>query len=312
MRTLLRLLQLLLIVFFVFGAPTVTILAFYIGLGDLFTGDGAVYGISDAVKILFRNIFSIYVDPNKLSTSERTVLFSFGNAIIFLVSLVAVIYSSVSVFSKLQSLYELVPYDKYKLRYDFILRNLAWLKQIKKCNGYYEKFRASAYKNLSVKKMVHYYRDAERLLIISGDYSWLFDNEWSVQVRAHVISKIPTNVKLLSYKNPYEVADTWSKFPEAKNEKKLFESIAFCVDCSEHKASIVETSTNVSYIHLYKQVRRASRSDSVCVFYGDKEAGELIRFAKSELERLHKNALRNKANLQEKTKISNDPNRFVQ
>lgn len=313
MRSIFRLLRLVVFVFLVVGAPTVTLLAFYIGSGDLFLGDPPTkFTVWDAFEIIVRHFFSLYVDPTKLSANERTVLFSFGNAIILLVSLVAVIFSSLSVYSKLQSLYEIVPYDKYKFKFDFLLRWLRWLRHIKILNGYYESFRANAYKNLSVKTMVHHYKNAEHLIIISGDYSWLFDNAWSDEIRKLVVSRLPDHVMLLSYKSPVEVADTWRQYPEARKLKALFSAICFAVQSEEHKASIVETTTNVSYIHLYKEVRRSVRSDSVCVFYGDKEAGELVRFAKAELERLHSNAARSRANVTDKSEIANNSTLFDQ
>jgi hypothetical protein len=313
MRSIFRFLRLILFLFLVIGAPTVTVLAFYIGSGDLFLGDPPTkYTVLDAFEIIFKHFFNLYIDPTKLSATERTVLFSFGYAIILLVSLVAVIFSSLSVYTKLQALYEIVPYDKYRFQFDFLLRWLRWLRHIKRLNGFYETLRASAYKNLSVKTMVHHYKNAEHLIIISGDYSWLFDNAWSDKIRTLVSSKLPDNVKLLSYKTPEEVSETWKQYPEARKLKTLFLAICFGVDSEEHKASIVETATNASYIHLYKEVRRSIRSDSVCVFYGDKEAGELVRFAKTELLRLHSNAAKRRVNQHDKVAVANNAQLFDQ
>src|SRR5262249_54631538 len=156
------------------------------------------------------------------------------------------------------------------------------------------------YKNLAVKKMVHLYQGADDLLIISGDYTWLFDNDWSATVRAIILRKLPYHVKMVSYKSPDEVTDSWSRDPDTKKCTRLFSAIAFPPTACEHKGKVVKINNSATYIHLYRHVARASRRESVCVFYGDREARALVSFVEDELGRLYEGGLKDVENEKKK------------
>lgn len=268
------------------------------------------YTFFDATYLLFVKLYGVVFAPSTLSRGEHDLLSYYGNAIVLLVSLAAVGFSSVAVISKLAAVGELVPFEKFDLWYGFIIRNLPLVKHAAKAHGIVERWKATAYKNLSVKKMVHYYESGDCLLIMSGYYSWLFDNPWSTRSREIILRKLPHSVRLVSYKTPREVADFWRQFPDMRLARDIFAAMAFAKTSESYNGSIVNTGQTALYIYLYREAHRSSRRSSVCVFHGDREAGTLVRLVADEMRRLHASALLDTEREREKQEILQDPDYF--
>ncbi len=312
MRQAFRVLWFTLFVILIFATLCTVILSFYLANLPLSTTGGHSYTILDGLYLLVIKAVTIFSAPSKLTSDQRALLYAYGNSIIYVLSIAAVFFSTVTVWKQVAAVNELVPFQKYD---SYLGRALGLIPTIiipAKWQLKLEHKREAAYKNLSVKKMIYFYKSAERLLIISGDYSWLFDNAWSEEVRRLICEKIPYGARMISYQSPDEVAKSWSKFPAAKDAKAIFQAISFNRHASAHKASVVSTNSSKIYIHLYQVTGRFSRQDSVCAFFGEREAGALISFVNAELENLHERGLCDSEYQQQKAHICNDGKTFNQ
>jgi hypothetical protein len=250
---------------------------------------------------------TLSLSPNDLTAAEDATLDHFGNALVLLVSLAVIIWSSAEVRGKLEQVGELLPFKKYPSYVANFLGYIPLVNHIPRLHRVINRWRAYAYKSLSVKKMVHHYEHADELIIISGNYSWLFDNGWSLRAGTAILEKLP-RVKLISWRSPQEVAEFWTQHPNMRAYKAIFESMQFTNSKNKYNGSIVREGQACYYIYLYPEAKGHKRS--VCVFNAAREAGALVHLVEDELLRLHASGRRDGQLEEQKHRLLEDPNYF--
>ncbi|HWH60016.1 MAG TPA: hypothetical protein VN682_20475 [Terriglobales bacterium] len=243
---------------------------------------GPHYGLWGGIVFVAAQLLGF--DQTPISASQYLMIERLGNAIILLVSLSAIVFSSLVIRSKLAEVNDMMPYEKFDLWYAFVFRILPFLENWPKIYSKMEAWEERAYKNLSVRQMVRHYKNAERLLIVSGNYSWLFDTSWSAQARARILSMLPENVNLISYKTPAEVANYWKQFPQMDECKEIFAAMTFSDGDHAYNGSVVKLNDVASYIYLHRGGRRSVRQSSVCAFHGIREAQTLVKILEQEFD----------------------------
>jgi hypothetical protein len=311
MRRLWGIVKFLLAALLIAGTVQIFFLAFYLATNDSHVPPGTkTYSLYDAFKLVAVKGYSFLFAPVGISLVERTVLEQYGNALILFISVAAVIFSSIAVVSKLAEVGDLITYEKFGLWYGFLFRRVPFVRHRPKWNLWFESFQQDAYKNLAVKKMVHSYQNADHLIIMSGNYSWLFDTQWSEQALSLVQSKLPNEVCLLSWSTPQEVADHWKANTTLVDKKKIFEAIRFVHLQQPYNGSVVKTGSKAFYIYLYRETNKSELTSSVCLFHGVREAETLVQIVEDELRRLHGEAATDVSLNAEKTRILDSKDYF--
>ncbi len=113
MKAVLRILRVVLAISVVGAICIVVVLSFYIATSQFTSHSGRSYTMWDATLLLLRKSFTIFSQPRTLSSDEHAVLDYYGNSVILLVSLAAVVYSTIAVADKLARIGELLPYDSF-------------------------------------------------------------------------------------------------------------------------------------------------------------------------------------------------------
>lgn len=310
-KNLFRATQLIAIILLLGAATVAALLSFYLGTRSIDGAHDSVTFIS-ATGIVLDKISMWATSPNALSNRDQSIITNYGTAIIFLISLLAIIVSSLSVIARLNSVTEILPYEKYDLnpftrltyRFFLLFRRFSGMHQ------YWERKRIVAYKKLSVMKMVHYYETADRLLIISGDYSWLFETKWSSQAQQQILGRLPKDACLISYRTPSEVAENWKRFPAYRSMRDIFSALSFVSTANEYNGSIVKEGASTSYIYLFREAHKSARRSAVCAFHAVREATTLVKIVEDDLLRLHNAGLKDSAAESEKERLLSDPSYF--
>jgi len=294
------------------GGLLAALLSFYFMMKPVHL-NGSSYNIVSATGILFSNIFGLLTDPDKaLSADEHTVLDFYGNTLVVLVSLAAIAWSSLAVRSKLAGIEELLPYQKFDLNWFWrVLESIPAIKKNAVLHDFVHRQIEKGYVDLRVMKMVHYYKDAQKLLIVSGHYSWFLNSKWSGQALQLIRDRLPGKVNLISNRSPRQVAESWKrKCGDIRRFRDLFEAMSFTDPHNEYNGSVVRTGHDTLYIYLYRESQRSNRGSRVCVFHGDREARALVLLVEDEFSRLHSAALQDVTREREKNEILNDPKYF--
>ncbi|MEJ0042778.1 MAG: hypothetical protein WDM81_11480 [Rhizomicrobium sp.] len=161
--------------------------------------------------------------------------------------------------------------------------------------------------------MVHLYSGAERLVIISGLYSWLFDTRWSNEARENIKRLLPRDVTLISTASPDELAGYWRQFGErAELCRPIFEAMCFTDAAVDYKGSIVKDGQSTTYIYLYRDAQRSRHSSSVCVFHAAGEAKTLVQLVEDELMRMSNAAHKNEAYVKRKRELLQNMRLFAE
>ncbi len=247
----------------------------------------------EASTLLIKGVRSFIGDGTKLEQHEIQLLSAYGNSMVLMLSLFAIILPSFAISSKIRKISEIVPFDVHRSFWARVFRLLSFLRLFKKTADWYRSKNSQIIKDFAARHMLNHYADADEIIVISGDYSWLLDNKWSNELKNEVLNRIPGKIQLISYKKRSDVESEWRKYTDVSDNEslqKILQHMLFDAAFVGTKASLLITTTSTSYIHLYKDIYRNNKNESVCVFYSDKEAGELIRFTenrlRSELSRL--------------------------
>lgn len=275
---------------------------------------GKVYTVLDATGILFARVATLVLShhADHIGRDEHIVLDFYGNSLIVLVSLAAIAFSTLAVRAKLATVQELLPYEKFDIsgfwrlmeRIDLINSNVS-------LHRFMHRMIERRYINLRVMKMVHFYRNSQVMLIVSGDYSWLHNSKWSAQAVQLLREALPHKVKLISHRTPRQVADNWKRnVKDLKPFRDIFAALAFTDPSNEYNGSVVRTDQTARYIYLYRETQRSIRGSHVCVFHGDREARALVRLVEDEFSRMHSAALDDAEREAEKAALLSDPAYF--
>ena len=265
------------------------------------------YTFFGASLLVLDKILTHPFSQTSLGPDEHAIFGYFANALVLMVSLASIAYSVVAVTAQVKRLDGLVPYEKFNSFRGDALNFVPFVENWADAHRFVEDWRDVFYRRLSVKKMTHYYKKADRLLIISGNYSWLFDGPWSDETRKIIEKKLPHDVCLISYKTPQELADHWRTQSGYRSLKPLFAAMAFTDASHEHNGSIVKTAGAALYIYLYRQAVKSRLRSSVCAFHGIDEAKALVALVEDDLITLHQHARNDEKRENEKAELLSDP-----
>jgi len=296
---------------FVVACLLVFVLSFYLSTVHLIGATGHGYTAWDAVWVLFSKLYFIAFAPRELTNDQHALLDFFGNSLVSFVGVTAVVLSTLAVRAKLAELDGLLLYEKFDTAWIWrTLQSVPFLNNSASIHEFLDRKIERRYRHFRVMKLVHYYRAADRLLIVSGNYSWLFDPRWGKQVRRIIIDLLPDRICLVSNRLPREVADFWKRFPDMRSAREIFEAMSFTEQSNDYNASIVKTGQEKLYMYLYKERHKPTRRSYVCIFRGDREAETLVKLVEDEFARLHEAALKNPEREGEKRELLTSPEYF--
>ncbi len=296
---------------FVIGCVLVFVLSFYLSAGHIVGTGGHAYRVWDAIAVLFQQAYALSFSPDRLTPDEHALLDWYGGSLISFVSVTAVVISAIAVRRKLAELDGLLLYEKFDTAWCWrTLQSFHPFNNNARAHGFLDRKIERRYREFRVMKMAHFYRASDQLLIVSGNFSWLFDTAWAPQMRKIITDRLPDKVCLVSNRCPKEVADFWKRFPEMRLAKHIFEAITFTDETNDYNASVVRMGNEKLYMYLYKERHKPTRRSYVCVFRGDREAEALVKLVEDEFLRLHSAALTDERREKEKRAVLIDPEYF--
>jgi hypothetical protein len=188
------------------------------------TNDLSLFGaLSSFISIAIKSV----VAPQGISKEEVNFISEYATIFIFLLNMVAILFSSLYLFKERHRIRKSAPY----------FENRFWAKDVE-------------INDVAVPVMQRYYRAASEIKIISGDFDWLF---LPPQSQLSLILNDLTakgKAELMSYKSPMSVLAAWKKCPTSSASREIFEKIRF--QCPlEIKGSLILTRSGArSFIFL--------------------------------------------------------------
>jgi len=289
----------------VFGSIIVAALAYELAMD----GVPGQFSVPNSVVAYFGQIWKFLSSPGTLQGDPKR-LENLGHSLVLFLSLVAIVLPTIAITRELRLVGERIPYERFESFFAPFSRYLPFIKSSPSLFAAVDGWRQKTYKSLAVKKMAHFYCDADQLLIISGNYSWLFDTKWSSRIQQLILEKLPHNVLVVSYKTPREVADHWKKYSSYRDCKRIFAAISFVDPSHEINGSVVKTAGTSLYIYLYREAHKSFRKDSVCAFHAVREAEALVKLVEGQLRQLHDLGQNNAQAQADKAQLLNDPQYF--
>lgn len=211
----------------VFGAFATSIAIWIAASVDLKDPHGESISLVRATAIFFETAWDFVFSPSLIGPFEREVVATYANVWVFSLSIFSVVVSSLYIFKEKKALRSSLPYREHAFSSTEEYLN-----------------------DQATPIMRRYYSSAEQVLVLSGDYDWLFSsNGMRIADRLQELAG-KDSATLLSYKAPDAVLREWKRHESSHKYKILFEKIIFLCPVRFKASLITQRSGSTSFIFL--------------------------------------------------------------
>ncbi len=220
----------ILITLSIFGVVATSIAIWIDASVELKDPQGEIVSLPRATAIFFSTAWQFILSPKSIGAFEHEVIKTYANVWVFILSLFSIVVSSLYIFKEKRVLHSTLPYREHAISSTEKLLN-----------------------EQATPIMRRYYSSADKVLVLSGDYDWLFSADGTrIADRLQELAGKGSAI-LLSYKDPGAVLAAWKR-PEndktALKYKALFERITFMCPVQFKASLITKRSGANSFIFL--------------------------------------------------------------